>query len=284
MSGTTTAWVVGATSLLGWSIVRLRRPGWRAVPCCSPHSRSPRTQGWRRFNVEDPAAWRAVAEARPDVVVHCAAVCHVQRCEADPPFATRINVGGVRAMLEALDADTRIVYCSSDHVFGCGGPDPITETSRRAPISVYGKTRAQAEDLVLRDRPDALVVRVGLPIGPSLDGRTGHLDWLRYRHAAGLSMTVVAGEHRAAFDAEAGAARIADLAMSQIAGIRHLAATHVVERPMLAAHLCRRLGIETPRYEVVDRTSLPRPHLGRVELSTRFAGDLAHPLACEPGR
>src|SRR5581483_9657102 len=47
-------------------------------------------------------------------------------------------------------------------------------------------------------RPGSLVIRIGLPIGPSPDGRTGHRDWLRYRLDRNLPVTIVRDEYRSA--------------------------------------------------------------------------------------
>ena len=278
MDGPRTAWIVGATSLLGWSIARQPVAGWRLLPSCSRHSRSPRTRDWIRLDVEEPRDWDRLRDAPPDVIVYCAGVCHVQRCEDDPAFARAINLGGVAAMLDALGEQTRLVYCSSDHVFGAGGPEPFVETSPRCPISVYGRTRVEAEDLVRDRRPDALVVRVGLPIGPSLSGTTGHLDWLRHRHRAGLPMTVIDGEWRTAVPADLAARRILDLAASDVRRVRHLAAPEPIARPTLAARLCARLEISAPAYDVRLRRELSVPHLGRVALGTQYDDALARPL------
>jgi dTDP-4-dehydrorhamnose reductase len=270
-------WVVGATSMLGSTLATFRWPGARMVPTCSRHNRAARTRDWLRINVEDPDDWAPARAHAPDVLLYCAGVCDVDRCAADPEFASRVNVGGVAALLDAVGARTRLVLCSSDHVFA-GRPEPHVESTPPRPLSVYGRTRVAAERLLLHRRPDALVVRVALPIGPSASGRVGHLDWLRRRHAEGLPMTVVAGETRAAVWADEAARRILALAASDTAGIRHLAARRPSPRPELAAALCRALGIEDPRYEVVDRDALPHPHLGHVDLRTEHTDDLATPL------
>lgn len=86
--------------------------------------------------------------------------------------------------MAALPENIRLVYVSSDHVFG--GDDAYDEASRPCPISLYGRTRVDAEALVL-GRPLSLVIRPGLAIGPSPNGRTGQLDWLHYRTQAQAS-------------------------------------------------------------------------------------------------
>jgi dTDP-4-dehydrorhamnose reductase len=263
--------------MLGHSLVATCGDELAITPCCSPHSRAAATRHWVRLNVEDPAGWSPLREAAPEFLLYCGGVCDVGRCDADPDYARRINVGGVAAMLDALPDATRLVYCGSDHVFP-GDDGPYTESTPARPLSVYGRTRVEAEDLVMHRRPDAVLVRVGLPIGPSFGGRTGHLDWLRHRHAAGLPMTIVADEARAAVWAADAARRILALARADVRGIRHLVADEPCARPELAAHLCTRLGIE-PRYEVITRRDLSRPHLGRVDLRTEHTGPLATPLA-----
>jgi dTDP-4-dehydrorhamnose reductase len=227
--------------------------------------------------MEEPRAWEAFfREHRVQCLIYAAGVCDVERCEANPDFAWTVNVHGVECMLDALPDDVRLVHCSSDHVFG-GRERPYAEYDESEPLSVYGHTRAQAEARIASRRPDALIVRLGLPIGPSLDGRTGHLDWLRHRHAGDLPMTLIEGERRSAVWADAAADRIHALAETSIRGVRHIVATQATSRLELAHHLCAQLGIR-PSFDVKDRGELLTPHLGNVELASRFTDELAQPL------
>ena len=199
----------GAGSMLGWSI-------WRAKPqdiepFCNGNTQ-PLPDGIERgIDLDDEAAVRTLfATRKPALIIHCAGVCDVEVCERSPEFAHTVNVEGTRLLLAHAPKTTRIVYCSSDHVFG-GDAGPYDEDSPTAPISVYGRTRVAAEQLVLA-RANTLVVRSGLWIGPSSTGKIGHLDWLRDRHRRGLPMTVVSDEVRSAVWAEDAARRVWQLA------------------------------------------------------------------------
>jgi dTDP-4-dehydrorhamnose reductase len=169
-----------------------------------------------------------------------------------------------------------VVYCSSDHVFG-GGAGPYYEDSPPTPISVYGRTRVEAEAIV-RARAGSLVIRSGLWIGPSSNGRIGHLDWLRSRHARGLPMTIVSDEERSAVWAHDAAARVWDLARSGITGTRHLVATRSIDRPALATFVNRHFAIGA-RFATAPGATRNAPHLGNTELGTRFTDAFAAPLA-----
>lgn len=210
----------------------------------------------------------------PDILIYGHAVCDVPKCEGSPEWAQRINVGHVRRVLAALPAHTRMVYVSSDHVFG--GDGIYDEEAEPCPISVYGRTRVEAESLVLQ-RSGSLVIRVGLPIGASHNGRTGHWDWLRYRSDRNFPITIVSDEYRSAVWADQLACRVLQLAESSAAGIRHVAAARVVSRIDLANHLLSLLD-KPARYLTETRRQRATPHLGHVELATIYNDVLARPL------
>jgi dTDP-4-dehydrorhamnose reductase len=263
----------GATSILGYSLAR-QFPE-RIEPYGTPGSRAGSMYSWPAINLEDPLWASALFQQQsPDILIYGHAVCDVPKCQDSPEWARRINVGHVRHVLSALPPRTRMVYVSSDHVFG--GDGIYDEGTEPCPISVYGRTRVDAERLVLQ-RSGSLVIRVGLPIGPSPNGRTGHGDWLRYRSDRNLPITIVSDEYRSAVWADHLACRVLQLADSTAAGIRHVAATRVASRIELANHLLSLL--EKPAgYLIESRRQRSAPHLGHVELSTIYNDSMARPL------
>ena len=185
-----------------------------------------------------------------------------------------MNVEYTRRVIAALPGHSRLVYVSSDHVFG--GDGVYDEASAPCPISVYGRSRVAAEQLVLA-RSGSLVIRVGLPIGPSPNGRTGHWDWLRYRTRQNLPVTIVYDEYRSVVWASDLSARVMALAASIETGIRHVTATRALSRIELANHLLKLFG-EPASFERESRHQRTAPHLGHVELATRYRGELFQPL------
>ncbi len=265
----------GAGSMLGWSI--FRAGGLSAVEAfANGFTRNMPPGVERGIHLDDElAVSQLFRRERPRLIIDCAGVCNVEKCETSPEFAHSVNVEGARIVVDHAPPDARIVYLSSDHVFsGDGGP--YDEDAVPDPVSVYGRTRVAAERLVL-SRPNSLVIRTALWIGPSATGRIGHLDWLRYRTARGLPMTIVADEARSAVWAEDAARRVVALAESSITGIRHVVATRPVARPDLARFLSAHFDIPAS-FGTTTRAALRVPHLGRVHLTTRHTDDLAAPL------
>lgn len=92
------------------------------------------------------AAFRA---ARPDVVLHAAAVSSVAEAFRDPPHAWQVNqLATERLAALAGDAGARLVYVSTDLVFD-GMRGGYRESDPAQPLSVYGRTKLAAETAVL---------------------------------------------------------------------------------------------------------------------------------------
>ncbi|MEO6202539.1 MAG: sugar nucleotide-binding protein [Nitrospirales bacterium] len=228
----------GATSILGFNLAKLFPE--TVLPFISPGNTSKSVREWPVLQLEN-SDWveRTFAQYQSKVLLYCHAVCDVPKCEADPDWAHEINVQHLRRVMAVLPEKTRLVYVSSDHVFG--GDGEYDEHSRPCPISVYGRTRVNAEELVL-GRYGSLVIRTGLAIGPSPNGRTGHLDWLRYRTQKNLPITIVEDESRSVVWVTDLARRVMKFAQSNETGIRHISATRAVSRVELANHLMSILG------------------------------------------
>lgn len=264
----------GATSMLGWSIWRARTAAVLGFGNASTRALPDGITG--AIDLDDDAAVGALfARVQPALIINCAGVCGVEMCERSPEFAWTVNVVGTERLLAHAPPTARIVHCSSDHVFG-GDHGPYAEDAPTAPISVYGRTRVAAEQRVLA-RPGTVVVRAGLWIGPSSTGRIGHLDWLRHRHQRGLPMTIVSDEVRSAVWADDAARRVWAIATSTVTGVRHVTATAAIARPALARYLIDRFAIGA-EFATEPRAARRAPHLGDVELATRYADALAAPL------
>jgi len=263
-----TTLLFGATSIIGYQLAR----SFPALvkPFVPPGRESPQ---WPTLQLEDSAWIESLFEQhRPELLLYCHAVCDVAKCESDPDWAHEINVGHVERVMAALPAKTRLVYVSSDHVFGQDGV--YTESSPTCPISVYGKTRVNAERLVLK-RENTLVVRTGLAIGASANGRSGHLDWLRYRTERNLPVTIIEDESRCAAWAKDVATCLMALAQSHETGIRHIHTSSAVSRVELAKHLLRTVLKKDPVFKVEYRDQQPTPHLGRIALDSLYQGGLS---------
>lgn len=104
---------------------------------------------------------QAIAEWRPDLVIHSAAYTDVDGCEADPDRAFRVNALGTRNVaLGCQAAEAALVYVSTDYVFdGRRVGVPYTEYDAVSPLSVYGRSKLAGEEYVQRLLDRYFIVR-----------------------------------------------------------------------------------------------------------------------------
>ena len=109
-------------------------------------------------------------EAKPDLVVHCAAMTKVDDCEAKRDLAFRLNEEGSRNVaLAAKAAGARLVAISTDYVFSGDPPrEPWAwdETDIPRPRTVYGASKFAGEQMVQMILPEATILRIAWLYGP----------------------------------------------------------------------------------------------------------------------
>lgn len=170
-------------------------------------------------DVRDPAAVGAALDAaRPDAVIHTA---YVQ----DGPDARSVNVDGSAVVARAArERGLRLVHVSTDVVFSGRLGRPIREDDPLAPVTDYGRTKADAEPAVLAEHPDAVIVRTSLIYGGADPSRHEQL-------ALDPAMTFYEDELRSPVAAPDLAAALLELARRpDISGPLHVAGSDGLSR------------------------------------------------------
>jgi dTDP-4-dehydrorhamnose reductase len=150
-------------------------------------------------DAEDRAGlWELFRRHRFRAVLNCAGNCALKSCELDPAMARRLNVDSAVNLAELTASfGARLVHLSTDLVFsGKEGTGGYGETDAVDPVTVYGKTMAEGEEVVARLNPAAAILRISLPMGPSFSGHAGAIDWIQSRFRAGRPATLYFDEVR----------------------------------------------------------------------------------------
>lgn len=96
----------------------------------------------------------------PDVIMHCGALTHVDKCEAEVEESYDRTVRSTLNVIELCKRyDARMLYVSTDYVFD-GKEGPYDENAQVNPLSVYGRHKLEAEQAVVSDVPGSVVIRI----------------------------------------------------------------------------------------------------------------------------
>lgn len=86
---------------------------------------------------------------QPDVIINCAAMTNVDKCEEDEDLAYKINAIGPKNLAIGADAiGSTLVHISTDYVFSGYSCYPYTEFDKVGPMSVYGSSKLRGEEFV----------------------------------------------------------------------------------------------------------------------------------------
>ena len=90
-----------------------------------------------------------VRAIKPDVIVNSGAHTAVDKAEGEPELVRTINALAPGALATvAAEIGAWLVHYSTDYVFDGSGSAPWVESDKPAPLSVYGRTKLEGEQLI----------------------------------------------------------------------------------------------------------------------------------------
>ena len=136
--------LLGCNGQVGWELQRSLLPLGEVIACdfdSSPDRRADFTNA--------SAVVELVVRVRPDVIVNAAAHTAVDKAESEPELARVINATTIGAVAEqAKKHGAMLIHYSTDYVFDGSGVSPRDELALTGPLSVYGVTKLDGEDLI----------------------------------------------------------------------------------------------------------------------------------------
>ncbi|MCR4326113.1 MAG: NAD(P)-dependent oxidoreductase [Candidatus Roizmanbacteria bacterium] len=170
--------LTGASGLVGSRIVELLSPQFEFIPLSQ-----------KDVDITAPEQVEPVLESLSyDLFLHLAAYTDVDGAEKEPERAHVVNVDGTRNLFDATQKTHKpFIYISTDFVFS-GTHPPYDELSVPNPISVYGKTKHEGEQLV---KDKAMIVRFAYPYRAHCPEKKDFATRLRELMLSGQELTMV---------------------------------------------------------------------------------------------
>jgi dTDP-4-dehydrorhamnose reductase len=165
---------------------------------------------------------RLFDEHRFAAVLNCAGNCALKPCELDPAMAWRINVDGVKSLVDqTVPRGIRLVHLSVDLVYSGAGQGNYREDDPTDPVTVYGTTMVAGEQVVREADQRASIVRISLPMGVSFNGHAGAIDWIASRFKKSRPATLYFDEVRTPTYCDCLNRLCETLLLSELSGLHH---------------------------------------------------------------
>ena len=181
--------ITGGAGYIGSALLASNHPGaitvfdnlyWNQGPLVYPLLKS-----FRFFN-ESILEWSDTLKReieKADVIIPLAALVGAPLCDKEPEMAEELNYLWFEKLLNYLD-NQLVVYPNTNSGYGSTGDSICTEETPMNPLSLYGKTKQQTEDLLLSSYNNSIVFRLATVFGwsfrPRMDLLVNNLSSIAY--------------------------------------------------------------------------------------------------------
>lgn len=162
--------ITGASGLVGGNCMSyFKKMGWEVVGTYFSYP-AKNTVYYDTLNVSNPENFD-VKTFKPDVVLHCGALTHVDLCEDEPEMSHQQTVVSTKNMLQvAKENNSKFIFISTDYIYD-GIDGPYSEEAPINPLSLYGKHKLEAENLVSSSGLDFITIRINNVYGDEERGK-----------------------------------------------------------------------------------------------------------------
>ncbi|MEO9803337.1 MAG: SDR family oxidoreductase [Reichenbachiella sp.] len=146
---------------------------------------------------EEDEVNKVMAKYSPDVVIHTAAMTNVDQCEKEQEECRLLNVTAVKNLVEACEVQQSfLIHLSTDFIFD-GEAGPYSEDDKANPISYYGQSKLDAEQLVKAASCHWAILRTVLVYGitPGMS-RSNIILWVKENLENGKPLNIVDDQWR----------------------------------------------------------------------------------------
>jgi dTDP-4-dehydrorhamnose reductase len=138
-----------------------------------------------------------ISKAKPDVVIHTAAMTQVDQCEMEKEKCWLSNVTAVEYVVRACEKNNvHLVHLSTDFIFD-GTHGPLDENEKPNPLSYYGESKLAGELAVQQSKVSWSILRTVLVFGVTKDmSRSNIVLWVKKSLEEGKTINVVNDQWR----------------------------------------------------------------------------------------
>ena len=206
----------------------------------------------------------------PWVIMNAAAYTDVDGCETNKDQAWAVNVGGVKNLVRVCrEHEIKLVHFSSDYIFD-GETGPYSEDDPPHPVSFYGESKLESENVIRQGNIDFLIVRTNVLYGFGKKVKKNFLLWLLQKFSAGEKIKIVTDQFNNPTLADNLSACTLEMVERNLSGIFHIGGAEYLSRYDFALKVAEEFGFKEAKIAPIKTESLKqkakRPTRGGLKI------------------
>ncbi len=258
--------ITGANGLLGQKLVALIAPRTDVELVATSRGENKinynlPTYQYRPMDVTRPSEVdEVIAQEKPDVIIHTAALTKVDYCEQHRELCYRLNVKAVDYVVQAaVKHDCFLIHLSTDFIYS-GDKRLLTEEDIPGPVNYYGRTKLEAEQRIIESEVKHAIIRTAIVYGvvPHLS-RSNIILWVRESLNRGKTIHVVDDQFRTPTLAEDLAVGCFLIAQKQAEGIFNVSGKELLTPYQMAQITADYFGLDKQLIVRTDSSRFKQP-------------------------
>lgn len=258
--------LTGANGLLGQKLVELisSTSGWELLATGRGENRNPPDIKGYSYVSMDITSHKEVTDTvekfKPDFVLHTAAMTDVDKCEFEKERCRLENVESVRYLIEACTLNqAHLIHLSTDFIFD-GTSGPYDEEAVANPLSFYGQSKADAEELIKASSIKWSIARTVLVFGIARNmSRSNIILWVKSKLESGERIKVVTDQWRSPTLAEDLAIGCFLIAQHDAEGIFNISGGEFLTPYEMAIQTAEYYGLDASLIDQADASIFTQP-------------------------
>lgn len=170
--------IIGATGYIGGMLYKkCKVQGYNVVGTCYSKINGNDFISYEIGENIDKLELSMLEKRQNKVAVICAGQSNISFCKSSRDEAYRINVVNTIKLIKQLkERKYKIIFCSTDNVYD-GEKGYYTEQDKINPLNEYGKMKAEVEEYLLKECPDACILRLSKVVGVVESNKDMFCEW-----------------------------------------------------------------------------------------------------------
>lgn len=253
--------MTGASGFLGWNLLQAAPQNVELLLQFNEHLPQPKCNSPLAKNLKldlsSPQAISTIQNLDLSAIIYSAAYSDISTCLKFPEASKTVNLD-LPAQLSSWCREQNIpfIYYSTDLIFD-GVHGQYKDDSPASPLSLYGEQKAMAEQLVLENNPNALVLRCPLMYGEANPKRPAALQSLLASLKSGQTLNLFTDEYRSPVRAH----RVAQFSweiIGKLNGILNVGGQENLSRFEMGIKLAEVYQIVNPPIQALRQSDLPQ--------------------------
>lgn len=168
--------ITGASGMLGATLVKLWSNKYNIFATSRSNFSDNTAKNYKIFDLKSKNYEDLIEWAKPDIIVHCAAITNVDYCEENLEEAMIINGESVRKLID-FAPNANLIFISTDAVFPCQ-THLTNENSMTGPENNYGRSKEYGESFIKNSLKNSCIVRTTI-VGKNINTyKQGFVEWI----------------------------------------------------------------------------------------------------------